>query len=198
MLYHAAGVLPYCAGHVLLGLEARGWSGFAGTALAGEAPCETALREFHKETAQLFAPCEGSPDLDLTTATCIVTTTPKSRVFHLFLQPFTSTGLGPGNILGTGNRLGPCRHVDDAFQFKRHRTSMRTEREKLRLRWVPVDEIAPLHLSPSFRADMPEIVRALRAEAAVTGAHWTGETPAKPVEVDRVLTRARAGSTARD
>jgi 8-oxo-dGTP pyrophosphatase MutT (NUDIX family) len=154
MLFHAAGVLPYCAGHVLLGLEARGWSAFSGTAHVGEAPRETALREFHEETAHLFAPSEDHPAIDLTAASCIVTTTPRSRVFYLFLYSFACTG----------PPLGP--RVNEAFQFKRHRTTVRHEREKLKLMWVPIDDISALRLSPSFRADMPEIMRALREEAA--------------------------------
>jgi len=90
MLYHAAGVLPYCAGHVLLGLEARGWSAFLGTAQVREEPCETALREFHEEAAQLFAPSNGHPAIDLTASKYIVTTKPKIRVFYLFLHSFAS------------------------------------------------------------------------------------------------------------
>jgi len=56
----AAGIIPYVyyegKVHFLLGLEKSNnkWSGFVGGAEPGEDPKQTALREFHEETANVF------------------------------------------------------------------------------------------------------------------------------------------------
>jgi 8-oxo-dGTP pyrophosphatase MutT (NUDIX family) len=138
---YAAGVLPFHAGHVLLGLERRGWSGFSGRSEPHEQdPAATALREFREESAHAFA---LTPD-DLHDAACVHTRTPRNADFYIFLVPLPRTEADP-----------------ERFRHARLQAVRPVEREKVEVRWVPVEAVASLRLAPSFRSDWTAIRRRL-------------------------------------
>jgi 8-oxo-dGTP pyrophosphatase MutT (NUDIX family) len=127
----AAGIVPYVyfegKTYFLLGLERSNnkWSGFIGGSEPGEHPKQTALREFHEETAKIFESKQRFLDTQLQfTDPMIQHSTTGKTVYIWFLE------------------FPPKTFSMNFAQFHRNQTSLpEAYREKLELRWFNVHDI---------------------------------------------------------
>jgi 8-oxo-dGTP pyrophosphatase MutT (NUDIX family) len=90
----AAGIVPYTIingnQYFLLGLERsnRKWSGFVGGSEPGELPIETALREFHEESALAFKHLNESIKEQLQNTLPVVDTTSSGKTVYIWFIRF--------------------------------------------------------------------------------------------------------------
>jgi len=125
----AAGIIPYTFinGKVsfLLGLEKsnKKWSGFVGGSELGEAPQETALREFHEETTMSFLHLNRYLTDSLNIVLPVIEKTKTGKYAYLWFIEFPKE---------TDLRL---------FYVNQSMTSEPTLKEKTDIQWFPLSEI---------------------------------------------------------
>ena len=91
---YAAGVIPYTVMnnnfHFLLGMETsnRKWSGFVGGAEPNETIEQTAIREFHEETAKLFERFDKFIQKQIASKTPVIEKTATGRTVYLWFIKF--------------------------------------------------------------------------------------------------------------
>lgn len=145
---HCAGVLPYHGDRLLVGREPRGWSPFSGHAERGETMAQTALREFHEETAGIFRGLAVA----LHEEACVCTVTPSGRLFALYLVELPVVD----------------EHVNAVFRTHRACATRAVECEKLQLAWVKTATVYDLRLERMFRNDLPFVLERLHALRSVS------------------------------
>ena len=125
----AAGIIPYTFinGKVsfLLGLEKsnKKWSGFVGGSELGEAPQETALREFHEETTFSFLHLNRYLTDSLNKILPVIEKTKTGKYAYLWFIEFPS-------------------EIDlHLFYVNQSKTNQPTLKEKTDIQWFPLSEI---------------------------------------------------------
>ena len=151
MSMNSAGILPVIfekdKTYILLGQESNGsWSGFAGGQDGDETPQETAFREFHEETADIFT----EVDYAFIRHNCFHvfnTKTPSGKLFVMYSVDFSK--------LDTSN-------TSLQFQFALKNTTNAYQREKTTIQWVEISNIFRRKLRHSFYKDIEKLLKAIK------------------------------------
>lgn len=141
---YSAGILPVYGNLVLLGKEARGWSGFSGKydSTKDKSILDTATREFMEETAGLM---DESRIRQLSDGAPVFrSSTPKGYDFHMYVVTFSVDDYNA--------------FTNDKFMTKKAGTANLFENEKSEIRWVATSELHKVRMSYFFYRDLKNIL----------------------------------------
>ena len=141
---NSAGIIPVIKEngkvYVLLGEDDAGWSAFAGRQDLDETPQETAFREFHEETTNIFT----DVNIEFVQRNCFHiynTMTPTGKVFTMYFVDFSKIDTTNTNsMFQKALKINVC------------------EQEKKRLKWVEINKILKHKLRFSFYKDIKQIL----------------------------------------
>ena len=123
---------------VLLGRELSGWSALGGRSEREETPVDTAVREFHEETAEIFSHIDVRRMICDEDCVRVVSKTPSGGQFVLF-------------VVAAAERY-------DLSDFRRARLNGSAKnKEKIELKWVSLSSISSYKLRNAFAKELDRI-----------------------------------------
>lgn len=155
---YSAGILPYTYKNsnlcFLLGKEKSGWSGFSGRCESYDKDqLQTALREFHEETCNIFTGVIDEKYIHDNCIECLESTTPKGNKFYLYIlnleQAFDKTTFNSFTISEEFN----------------HELSSQSEckfKEKSYIRFFNANMTNNIKLRRFFRNDLNKIIELIK------------------------------------
>lgn len=135
--------------HIVIGKEYHGWSGFSGNSEENETITQTAFREFHEETCNIFKDYFSLDYFSNNILHKLETCTPTNKKFIIFLVDFTNIEFDYFNINST-------------FQNNLKLTECKYLKEKSCIFCINCKNIHKFRLRPCFRRDVDKIMEVLQ------------------------------------